>query len=115
MLSPCRTISRCAQDLGLDRLVLGVRNELRGQHLARLLEALHHVAPGASDPARRAGAGDLHATGAGAQLLDLADAPLLSPRLILGLADAIHALRLGGVETRVDEDAITGLRAGQIA
>src|SRR5690242_2749231 len=88
---PERSLRR--DDLGLDGLVLGVRDELRIQQLLGLLQAAQRVVVAGETGGRLRGA-HLDAARARAQLLQLAHAALLAPGLILALADAVHRLAL---------------------
>src|SRR5579863_1182291 len=82
-------------DLGLDGLVLRVGDELLIEQLLRLAQPPHRIALGGHRPRRRSNPGaHLDAPRARPQLLELADAALLAPGLVLGLTDAVDRLCL---------------------
>src|SRR5437899_1075600 len=111
--APCG--SGAAEDLRLDGLVLGIRDELRLEHLARLVESLDRLTRRAAQPGRGGISHDLNATRPRPQLLDLAESALLAPGLILRLADAIDRLRQIRAQSRVDEGPVRGLRTDHVA
>src|SRR5690348_7395414 len=86
------------KNLRLDRFVLGVGNQLGLEHLLGLLQAANGLRLPTRTCGRRHAAhgsgADLDASGARAQLLQLANTPLFAPGLILRLTDAIHGLGL---------------------
>ena len=95
---PACIASRCRENLRLYRLVLGVRNEPVLEELLGLLQApcgIGHCARprigcNPNDTGRQ-----LYSTGPSAQLFEIADSPLFTPRLILGLAHSIDRFSLG--------------------
>src|SRR5579883_3104298 len=94
------TRSEPGDQLRLDRLVFGVGDEALVDHVLgalqtrrHVVEAAHGARGGQGAPQHRAAA-DLHAARARAHLLEVADAALLAPGLIVGLADAVHLLGL---------------------
>src|SRR5579863_524342 len=81
-------------DLGLDRLILRVRDETGIQQPLCLLQSAHRIVPGPRGALETGARSHLNSARARAQLLELAHAALLTPGLVLRLADAIHRLRL---------------------
>src|SRR6202030_9289 len=80
-------------DLRLDGLVFRVGDEPGVQQLLGLLQAPPRIAVARPAHGRRSGR-PLDPAGSRPQFLELADPALLAPRLVLGLADAVHRLRL---------------------
>src|SRR6185503_2001798 len=83
-------------DARLDRLELGVGDQAVVEHLPCLAETLGGIAPRGHEVGRGAGerAADVDTSRLGAQLVEVAHAALLAPRLLLRLAERVDLLRL---------------------
>src|SRR5512146_145241 len=94
-----RRMNRALQrvhDFGLEALVLRVRDEPLLEHGLRTFQPNRGVGVGRRRARHRGRCGgtDLNAARLGPQFFQFANATLLAPRLVLRLADPIHAFRL---------------------
>src|SRR5882672_2743513 len=100
---------QAGDDLGLDRLELGVADEFGVVHFARLPQApsrFRFRARGVCAGVAALTAAELHAAGFCAQFLELPDTALLAPHLVVLLANSIHGLRLIFAQAREGPYAI---------
>src|SRR5204863_318133 len=103
---------QAVHDACLDRLVLGVGDQALVEHLLRRVEAFVGVAGRGGEVGGSAveRAADVDAPRLGTELVEVAHAALLAPRLLLGLTERVDLLRLFLTEA-IDADGAAGVAA----